>query len=168
MSDPVNAALVDPVIKKWFRRIRGVGGVGGGGAVVGGCVGRLVGRGSGWPARISGPFWVLGAFRQFAQLGLISGGAFSVVLGLAEGRRTFDEMSLVRLAVWGTLASLLMVVTITVTVGLGEVLFTRAALIRTALIALLGAGSAAGSLALPEWQTTESCSMPVQMSPISG
>ena len=37
----------------------------------------------------------------FGVMGFIGGVAFSLVLGIAEGRRRFDQMSLPRFAAWG-------------------------------------------------------------------
>ena len=37
----------------------------------------------------------------YAMAGFIGGAAFSVVLGIAEGHRSFDEMSLPRFTAWG-------------------------------------------------------------------
>ena len=89
---------------------------------------------------------VAGTIRVFMQVGLVSGGAFSVVLAIAGRRRTFDEMSLPLFAGWGALASLLAYVAI---MALGGALFTPGELLAGgAFTALLGAGSAAGSLAL--------------------
>lgn len=83
----------------------------------------------------------------FGALGFLAGVTFSLVLGVAEGRRRFDQMSVPRFAAWGAvgglLLSVLFVAAVTVTgaatldvLGVGPV------------FALAGAGSAAGSLAL--------------------
>ncbi len=78
--------------------------------------------------------------------GFVGGTAFSVVLSVAEGRRRFDEMSLLRFAAWGAVGSFLLALPLLLLVlewgplvdwfGVGGVM------------ALMGAGSAAGSLAL--------------------
>ncbi len=71
---------------------------------------------------------------QVAVLGFINGAAFSAVLRIAEGRRTFGELSLWRFAGLGALGGLVVSL---LTGGGFLVAFT-----------VLGAGSAAGSLAL--------------------
>ena len=74
----------------------------------------------------------------FSLMGFIGGGAFSL------GRRRFDEMSLPRFAVWGAVGGLVLSV-LTLLPGWG---LTRQSLVAAGIAALLGAGSAAGSLAL--------------------
>jgi hypothetical protein len=44
----------------------------------------------------------------FAVLGFIAGVIFSAILALTDGRRSFDEMSLPRFAVWGATGGLLL------------------------------------------------------------
>ena len=73
----------------------------------------------------------------YALMGLIGGGAFSV------GRRRFDEMSLPRFAAWGAVGGLLLSVLILPWWGL-----TLQSLVTASVATMLGAGSAAGSLAL--------------------
>ncbi len=71
-------------------------------------------------------------------VGFVGGAAFSVVLGIAEGRRRFDEMSLARFAAWGAVGGLVLFVLVG---GVGGVA-------GASVVTLLCAGSAAGSLAL--------------------
>ena len=87
-------------MKKWLKRIRGALGLG------------LI-----WAAAWSGVgvmFALLGFLGSldpiidyvvvaffFAIWGFLGGALSSVVLGITEGRRTFDEMSLPRFAAWG-------------------------------------------------------------------
>ena len=80
---------------------------------------------------------------RFGSLGFIGGAIFSTVLGIAEGRRRFDEMSVWRFGGWGALGGLLLpMLVLGGPAGLaGEGLFVG-------LVTVLGAGSAAGSLAL--------------------
>ncbi len=82
-----------------------------------------------------------------AVAGLIGGGAFSVVLGITEGRRRFDEMSLPRFAGWGAVGGLVLSVFL-LTAGNGAAGSIVTGVIMTSVATLLGAGSAAGSLAL--------------------
>ena len=115
-------------MKRWLKRIRGA-----------------VGIGLAWAAAwfgfgvIFGPFFgatVVGLFEvalSFAVWGLIGGAIFSMTLGVAEGRRTFDEMSLPSFAVLGAVVGLF----VSGLLAGGYFVFP-----------LLGAGSAAGSLAL--------------------
>lgn len=86
--------------------------------------------------------------------GFIGGALFSVVLGVAGRRRRFDELSIPRFAAWGALGGLLVsLVPITmVAMGLatpraGLDMWRTTAAIAGPLV-LLGAASAAGSLAL--------------------
>jgi hypothetical protein len=44
----------------------------------------------------------------FGVLGFIAGLIFSAILSLAEGRRSFDRMSLPRFAIWGAVGGLLL------------------------------------------------------------
>ncbi len=78
-----------------------------------------------------------------AVSGFIGGVAFSGVLGIAEGRRRFDEMSLPRFAGWGAVGGLLIGVLV-----VGGAVFAPGPGSVVGLLTLLGAGSAAGSLAL--------------------
>jgi hypothetical protein len=82
-----------------------------------------------------------------ALAGLIGGAAFSVVLGITEGRRRFDEMSLPRFAGWGAVGGLVLSVFL-LTAGNGAGGSTVVGVIMTSVATLLGAGSAAGSLAM--------------------
>jgi len=82
----------------------------------------------------------------FAIMGFIGGASFSVVLGIAERRRTFDELSLPRFAAWGAAGGVALAVLMSATSVGG---LTLGGLLGTGVVgALLGAGSATGSLAL--------------------
>ena len=113
-----------------------------------------------WAAAWSGVGAILGLFFggltgfvaaavSYALNGFVAGSVFSVVLGIVEGRRTFNEMSIGRFAVLGggtLLAFQLMVLALWAAFGL-----TLSALqigVAAALSTMMGAGSAAGSLAL--------------------
>ena len=83
----------------------------------------------------------------FGVLGFVGGTIFSTVLRVTEGRHTFDQLSLPRFVAWGALGGLLLGV-LAVTAGiLGPGLTILDAVI-AGVSTLLGAGSAAGSLAL--------------------
>ena len=134
-------------MKKWLKRIRGAVGTGLTWAAAWGLVGPLLlslatGVLSGGQ-QFAIPW--LSSVLNFAASGLVGGGAFSVLLGLAEGRRTFDEMSLPRFASWGALAAMPICGTVLV---LSEVTWISGILGMVAITALLGAGSASASLAL--------------------
>ena len=129
-------------MNKWLKRIRGAVGVGLTWAVGWGFVGALMGL---WLQRPGG---VVASSVGIALAGFLSGGAFSVVLGLAGRRRTFEEMSLPRFAGFGALATLVMFLTVTALQGTLGFVWTLPGLIVTTFWTLLGAGSAAGSLAL--------------------
>jgi hypothetical protein len=80
----------------------------------------------------------------FGMFGFLAGSLFSVVLGMVEGRRSFDQMSLPRFAGWGAVGGLLL-----------SGLFIMAAGLEADLLLVLGpvfglssAASAAGSLVL--------------------
>lgn len=80
----------------------------------------------------------------FGFLGFLAGVAFSGVLGIVEGRRRFDQMSLPRFAAWGGVGGLLLAGIFVPVAGLGGGVF----LVLGPVFALSSAGCAAGSLAL--------------------
>ncbi len=140
-------------MKRWLKGIDGAVGMGliwavGGGIVaplsdvfdavfLGGATGSIL-----WDS-------LLGAF-----FGFIGGGVFSVALAIAGRRRRFDEMSLPRFAALGALAPSLIIVALAarwwVIGGIGGfgVLFIPSTLGFATVLALMGAGYAAGTLAL--------------------
>ncbi len=86
-----------------------------------------------------------------AITGFFGGVIFSLVLWLTEGRRSFHQLSLPRVGLWGAIAGALLV-------GAGLVIGLQPAYAAFVVgpVTLLSAGSAAGSLALArrasEWQ----------------
>jgi hypothetical protein len=68
---------------------------------------------------------------------------FSGILGIVEGRRRFDQISLPRFAGWGALGGLLPSGIFALATGLGGEF-----LVLGPVLALAGAGSAAGTRAL--------------------
>ena len=120
---------------RWLRRIRGAVGVGITWAIGWAGVGFLIelfvdphGRIADiWPMVLGIP-------------GFFGGAIFAVVLGMAEGRRRFDELSLARFGAWGALTGALLGVIGAVWIGLSGMLIIP--------LTLLGAASATGSLAL--------------------
>ena len=129
-------------MKKWLKRIRGALGIGLTWAAAWGGVGAL----------IEVATMVLGInaialfeLATYAIMGFIGGAIFSTVLGIAEGRRRFDEMSLWRFAGWGAVGGLLLAMPLLLlTASTTPLLWFGTSVV----VALLGAGSAAGSLAL--------------------
>ena len=125
-------------MKKWLRRIRGAIGMGltwaaawfGAGLIL------LVVVGFG-AADVPFPLF-------FGLLGFLAGVTFSGVLGIVEGRRRFDQMSLPRFAVWGGVAGVLLSGIFVLAAALGWDIF----LVLGPVFALSSAASAAGSLAL--------------------
>lgn len=133
-------------MKKWLRRIRGAIGMGLTWAVAWGGAGTIVTLGfvlrTG--SRPDAPFpLMLGA------AGFIAGVIFSGVLGLVDGRRRFDQMSLPRFAAWGAAGGFLLAATFVLAVSLsGDPGFLSYLMVVGPLFAVAAAGSAAGSLAL--------------------
>src|SRR3989304_4465954 len=89
-------------MKKWLRRIRAAIGIGLTWAIAWFGAGMIlllvVGFGA---ADVPFPLF-------FALLGFLAGVTFSGVLGIVEGRRRFDQMSLPRFAGWGAVGGLLL------------------------------------------------------------
>lgn len=80
----------------------------------------------------------------FGLLGFLAGVTFSGILGALEGRRSFDQMSLPRFAIWGGLGGILFSAAFVPVAGLGAGAFLGLG----ALFGASGAACAAGSLAL--------------------
>jgi len=122
-------------MQSWIRRIRAavvmgiiwaIGWAVIGGAVMEGIVdphGRIVDM---WP-------------QLLGMAGFIGGVFFSTVLGIAGGRRQFEELSFVAFGAWGAVAGVLLGV-LAIAMGAGVMII--------APMALLCAGSASSSLAL--------------------
>ena len=139
-------------MKGWIRRIRGAIGMGLTWAVGWMPVGVLVG-GAAWLAVFNGMGLPLGgAMKNFAimfgVMGFVGGGLFSTLLRIADGRRRFDELSTPRFAAWGAIGGgILGALGVSLGfLGLGGVSAVTVGI--TAFVGLLGAGSAAGTLAL--------------------
>ena len=127
---------------KWRRRIRGAIGLG-------------LAWGTAWfaaglalalafPGAADVPFFVV-----WGGLGFVGGVAFSAVLGIVEGRRSFDQMSLPRFAAWGGAGGLVLAgLFVSAAALFGELTPLRHLGLLAPVFAAVGAGSAAGSLAL--------------------
>ena len=86
---------------------------------------------------------------MFGAFGFVAGVAFSAVLGLVEGRRRFDQMSLPRFAAWGAAGGFVLSATFVLAVTLaGDPAFLWNLVITGPAFAVAAAVSAAGSLAL--------------------
>lgn len=85
----------------------------------------------------------------FGLFGFIGGVAFSGVLGLVEGRRRFEQMSIPRFALWGAAGGVLLAAAFVTTVALveGPAFFSNL-LTLSVVFGVAGSGSAAGALAL--------------------
>ena len=141
-------------MKKWLRRFRGALGMGVAWAAAWGGVGALLALlgflGLPFGAPPLGWFVVLCAF-SFGVAGFMAGAFFSTVLWILEGRRRFDEMSLLRFAFGGALGWVILSTFFPDLLIFFLFLDGRISLDLLGLfvvIPLLGASSAAGSLAL--------------------
>jgi hypothetical protein len=128
------------VVKKWLRRIRGAVGMGlvwaAGGAGIGGIIELLANvLPGGLPMASAVDMWP----QTLAILGFRRGVVFAIVIGIARGRRRFEEFSLSQFAAWGAVAGLV----------LGVVAMARGAgVVFVGITTLLSAVAGAGSLAL--------------------
>jgi hypothetical protein len=91
------------VMKKWLRRILGAVGMSLTWAAGWGLVGVLIGMFVDPHGSID-DMWVV----TLGVPGFLGGVVFSAVLGIAEGRRRFDELPLSRFGFWGAVAGLLL------------------------------------------------------------
>lgn len=134
-------------MKKWLQRVRGAIGTGLTWAAGWSPIGALTGLAMGFVLGAPLGVVVVNYVSMFAVLGFIGGATFSTVLRLAEGRRRFDDLSLPRFTAWGALGGLLLG-GIAIAGGLLGPGLTFVDAIIAGTTTLLGAGSAAGSLAL--------------------
>ena len=145
-------------MKTWVRRVRGATGVGLTWAVAWAFVGLLIGLASNllpglpWNAF----FDVFDApLPALAIPGFLGGAFFSLVLGIAERRRRFDQLSVLRFAAWGALGGLLLsllpaalVIAGLATPADGDAGLWRLTALASGPLILLSAVSASGSLLL--------------------
>jgi hypothetical protein len=132
-------------MRTWLQRIRGAVGIGvtwaAGWAPIGAVTGWLTALALGFPPGTVATNYTV----MFGAVGFVGGTIFSAVLSLAEGRRSFDQLSLPRFVAWGGLGGLVLG-GLTVTVGLLGPGLTVLDAVITGASTLLGAGSAAGTL----------------------
>jgi len=103
-----------------------------------------------WAAVGGVPRWVLGIETDaplplvFGLFGLLAGTSFSAILAVTEGRRSFDQLSLPRVAAWGALGGAMLAALFAraTSLGWGDLLALAATL------AVASALCASGSLAL--------------------
>jgi len=134
-------------MKGWLRRIRGAIGMGltwaTGWAPVGAVTGWITGLVLGFPLGVVAVNYGV----MFGVLGFVGGTIFSTVLRIAEGRRTFDQLSLPRFTGWGALGGLVLG-GLSVMIGLLGPGLGMLDAVMAGVATLLGAGSAAGTLAI--------------------
>lgn len=123
-------------MNRWLRRLRGAVGIGLAWGLAWLAAGlvllAIVGVGA---ADVPFPLF-------FGLLGFIAGVIFSVILGLAERHRRFDQMSMPRFAGWGAAGGLVLSGVMATAVG------AESLLVLGPIFALSGAACASGSLAL--------------------
>ena len=132
-------------MKTWVRRIRGAVGMGLTWAVAGGAAGTVISLGflvrTG--SRPDAPFPIM-----LGALGFVAGVIFSGILRLVEGGRRFDQMSVRRFAAWGAAAGFALSAAFFLAVSRGDPAFLQYFVLVGPIVAVAGAGCAAGSLAL--------------------
>ena len=129
-------------MKKFLRRLRGIIGTGLTWAVGWAGVTVALNLLGGVPLQYLGLIAVSGLVRGF-----IAGGAFAVILSIAERRHTLEDLSLRRVALWGGIGgSLLLLSSMPIMVSMGVPVFSMLGGVVTS--ALVGAGFASGSVAL--------------------
>ncbi len=134
-------------MKTWVRRLRGAVGMGltwaAGWARIGAIIGVIVGSAVGLGPGALVTRWV----GTLATLGFVGGGLFSSVLWVTERRRRFDELSIPRFTAWGAVGGLALG-GLAVAIGLLGPGLSAIDIVIVGATTLLGAGSAAGTLAL--------------------
>ena len=134
-------------MKKWLRRMRGALGMGLTWAIGWAPVGAV----TGWVTGVLLGFPLIGIAlnytAMFGVLGFAAGTIFSTVLSITERRRRFEELSSARFVTWGALGGSVLGV-MAVAIGLVGLEFTWFGAAVIGIAALMGAGSAAGTLAI--------------------
>ena len=136
-------------MERLLRRLRGIIGTGLTWAVGWAGVTIALNLLGGVPLHFIGQIALSGVVRGF-----IAGGAFAVILSIAERHHTLEDLSLRRVALWGGIGgSLLFVLALPFLLPLGIPLGSL--LVPLAINGLLGAGFASGSVALARRGETE-------------
>lgn len=141
-------------MKTWLQRIRGAVGIGVtwavGWAPIGAITGWITAAVFGFPAGVVTTNYAL----MFGVLGFLGGAMFSSVLSLTERRRSFLELSMPRFVAWGALGGLALG-GLSVAAGLLGAGVTALGAVMVGMATLLGAGSAAGTLAIARAADTD-------------
>ncbi|MDX1396446.1 MAG: hypothetical protein R3195_18840 [Gemmatimonadota bacterium] len=134
-------------MKEWFRRLRGAIGMGVtwavGWAPVGAITGWVTGLVFGFPLAAV----TINYTMMFGVLGFLGGTIFSGVLRLTEGSRRFEELTFPRFVGWGALGGFVLG-GLAVSLGLLGSGLSVLGIVMASVATLLGAGSAAGALAI--------------------
>lgn len=130
-------------MKRWLKRMRGALLMGLTWAVVWAPIGVLIGLIMDPDGSMDEPWLLVGAYPGF-----LSDVIFSIVLGIAARRRRFEELSLPRFAAWGGAAGVLLGVLVRSGGTLNPAIPWWLPVVVTGAFGFLGAGSAAGTLAL--------------------
>ena len=130
-------------MKKWLRRIRGAVLMGLTWAVIWAPIGLLIGAIVDPDGTMDEPWIMVGTLPGF-----LAGVIFSVVLGIAAGRRRLDELSVRKFAAWGALAGVLLGALPTIIGDYSPSVPRWLPLVVLGSITLLTTASAAGSLVL--------------------
>jgi hypothetical protein len=139
-------------MKKWLRRIGGAVVMGLAWAVVWAPVAVLIGTMIVDPDNSMDEMWVaVGAYPGF-----LCGVVFSALLGIAEGRRRLDELSLSRVGAWGAVSGLLVgALPFLIGTPSPELSLWRLAVVVIGSVTLLSALSAVGSALLFRYAARE-------------
>jgi hypothetical protein len=134
-------------MKTWVQRIRGAVGIGVtwavGWAPIGAIIGWITAAVFGFPAGAVTANYAL----MFGLLGLLGGAMFSSLLSLTERHRGFHELSMPRFVAWGAMGGLALG-GLSVAAGLLGAGITTLGAVMAGTVTLLGAGSAAATLAI--------------------
>lgn len=134
-------------MKTWLQRMRGAVGIGVtwavGWAPIGAITGWIAAAVFGFPAGAVVTNYAL----LFGALGLLGGALFSSLLSLTERHRGFHELSMPRFVAWGALGGLALG-GLSVAAGLLGAGITALGAVMAGTATLLGAGSAAATLAI--------------------
>ena len=132
-------------MQSWLQRVRGAIGIGATWALGWAPIGAI----TGWVTAtlVDFPPIVVAAnyATMFGVMGFLGGAIFSTVVRLADGHRSFDQLSLPRFVGWGAVGGLVLGGLAVLASLLGAGLTSLGAVIVGATT-LLGAGSAAGTL----------------------
>lgn len=96
---------------RWLKRARGALGMGAAWGVIWACIGMLIGLASNLLPFLPWHYFFAvwdAPLPALAVPGFVGGILFAAVLGIAGARRTFDQISIRRVAVWGAVGGLLL------------------------------------------------------------